>query len=165
MVFLQKVESVRRYQAFCMLLQRYLIFGSFPHGYRGWYDAFENYTHRARHGSSAKYDVKPFRESNFSRRIPPDAFVWFGVTFLSGIPFISIILMWVMAIGMGVKIGPYTGLVVATTLIGAIFYVWFWGQIKQLTRGEKTFRYFAVIFGKLLKHAPPFDPYMNDSLN
>lgn len=163
-VFLQKAESVRRYTAFSMLLHRYLSFGSFPPCYRGWYDAYENYIHMIRHGFGARYVIKPFREDNFRHRIPPDAFVWFGVSFLAAIPIVSIILMWVMASGMEVDIGHYTALVAVTTVIGAMFGIWFCLRFYELTRGRKTFRYLVVLFSKILKHTPPFDPYKNDKL-
>jgi UDP-N-acetylmuramyl pentapeptide phosphotransferase/UDP-N-acetylglucosamine-1-phosphate transferase len=123
-----------------MLLQRYLAFGSFPKGYRGWFDAYQNYDQMIRHGSSKAYWVAPVVEKGYIKRIPIDPIVWFGTSFLASIPLVAVVLMWVIAsvnIAKG-EIGLYTGLVVLTSCLLAAFYAWVARQTYELTRGQEN---------------------------
>ena len=77
----------------------------------------------------------------------------------------SMVLMVVMAWKIDIERGGYASIVGITIAFILLSAIWVVRELKALTnRGPKTVRYLLVLFGKILKHAPPFDPYSTSRL-
>ena len=59
----------------------------------------------------------------------------------------------------------YGAVVFAVTSFFAGSAYWFSMKYKALSYGKRSFRYLVVLFSKIIKYAPPFDPYKNDPIN
>ena len=166
-IFIQKTESIRRASAFTLILQRHLAMGSIPACYRGWHDAFENYNHFVRHGpeKSSPFNFPPIQERNIKQKVPADSFTWLSVGLFTVVAVLSLILM-IYALWLKMSDSSLTQLsfyLVASGSVSVFIVVsfWFYKKYKALTVGDRSFRYLVVLFSKLLKYAPPFDPYRN----
>ena len=170
-VFIQKTESIKRSTVFALILQRHLVMGSFPKCYRGWHDAFENYNHLIRHGTDrgSPFDVNELKEENIITKIPANSFNMLAVGLFMAIPvlssFLMIYLFYMQVTQENFGLVSYTTvvLVVGAFLVVAVYK--FVKKYKELTKGKRSFRYLLVLFSKILKYAPPFDPYSNISLS
>lgn len=170
-VFIQKTEAIRRATAFSLILQRHLAMGSLPPCYRGWHDAYENYNHFVRHGAEKKsvFDVPEFSEKKVKHRVPADSFTWLAVILFLFTPAASMILMFLVLANQiskdpsGVMIYGVIVCVATLFLVGSA--LWFFRKFKALSHGKRSFRYLVVLFSKIIKYAPPFDPYKNDPIN
>lgn len=169
-VFIQKTEAIRRASAFTLILQRHLAMGSIPACYRGWHDAYENYNHFVRHGAeeNSPFNVAPFKERKIKHKLPADSFTWLAIGVFSVIPVFSLIAM-IYIFSVDVKsshidLGSYTAIIFASAIFFTVAAFWFYNKYKALTVGKRSFRYLVVLFSKLLKYAPPFDPYKNEPI-
>jgi len=169
-VFIQKTEAIRRASAFTLILQRHLAMGSIPPCYRGWHDAYENYNHFVRHGAEEKspFNVTPFKERKIKHKLPADSFTWLAIGVFTVIPVFSLVVMfYIFAIDVqsnNIDLGSYTAIIFASAIFFTVASFWFYNKYKELTVGKRSYRYLVVLFSKLLKYAPPFDPYNNEPI-
>lgn len=158
-VFLQKTGAIRRNLSFVMLLQRHMVMGSFPPCYRGWQDAYENYNHMLRYGDKKKYEgSNRVTEKKAFNILPTDAFTWLGVAVLGAVPIISVVMLWGMLLVVKTDIGIYTFVVWGSTFLVTMLYIYVLLRIKSLLNGGQSFRNIVIVFSKILKNCPPFDP-------
>ena len=161
-VFLQKIASAARQQAFILLLQRYLICDCFPKCYRGWHDAHANLNHLMKYGADARSPLKvSWPPEDTKRRFPADTFRIFGVFVFVIVPIISLAVLWALAYMTGFGASVYTISVAITTALLLIAYTWFYRYMSKLVYGKLSYDYMVIAWSRILKYAPPFDPYRN----
>ena len=166
-IFLQKNASIRRQDIFTLLLQRYISTDSLPPNYRGWVDAYANYNHFLRYGGvNVYYENTNEFPSHFKNSLlaPADAFSLLTSTVFLLTPMVAISLMFFMAISLGIDTGSYTILVAITVTLATLAYAQIFKEFKAINRGKRSFRYLTVLFDKILKHAPEWDPKNNGKL-
>ena len=162
-IFMQKNASIRRQDAFTLVLQRYLALGKLPPCYRGWQDAYANFNKWVRYGGASFYDIKlntVSRETfwKLSRADPSNVFrLIFGGIF-SLVPIIAISLMMLIAYYAQVDFFLNSILVALAVVILLLGY----GLLAygvHCASGEKgSFSFHVALFDKILHGAPIFSP-------
>ncbi len=169
-VFVQKIESVRRSSAFSLVLQRHIAMGIIPACYRGWHDALENYNHIIRYGAKegSVFDVEPFTDGGRKHWVAASSFNYLAFGLFVAIQIISLALniglIYLEYKSSALELSGYTGFV-SVISICCVYAAWrFYKKYVALTKGKRSYRYMVVLFSKILKYAPPYDPYRTKQL-
>lgn len=167
-VFFQKCASLARHEAFVLLLQRYMVGGSFPPLYRGWHDAYANLNHIRRFnlGRSSPFRVPDLDQpSPWSRTFLPAntfrVFTTLGLAFVPPVGFLALVMLSIPFLASDSR--PITVVVVTSVAaVAGLLALCYAGLVVyglRVTRGRLSFRYSIVQFSRILNGCQMFDPY------
>lgn len=160
-IFFQKSTSIRRQEAYILLLQRYCSYGKFPEGYRGWVDTYAKYNQRIRTCDTPTINFA--NQISFWNIAPSGAFPLLAGFIFSVIPLIS----WFLTVKLSERIFPLNGeggnwtFILIVLISGALVFASYYFITKYICRannGKKSFRYFICFFEEILNDTSPYDP-------
>lgn len=157
-IFLQKVDSIRKYEVFSLILQQGISNVSFPPNYRGWFDALNNFASALKKadkgGELYKEDYIYIPYAKSTKEIVSNAFSLMSILFLSSIPIIAFATsLWLGFIG-----EEYFELFLVMISICIVGGLVVGMQLKGLMSGKKTFPYLYALFYKILSKSAPYIP-------
>lgn len=163
-VFFQKATSIRRQEAYILLLQRYCANGVFPKGYYGWNDTYAKYNQRVRDKNEINLDNNLTNQLSVQNIAPSGAFPFLVGLVFGTIPMFSLIITIIVSLVMfdpkenmfNMFILP-TSIIIPSIIVMARYYG-IYKYVQRATNGKKSFRYFVYAFEKILDEPKHYRP-------
>lgn len=171
-LFIQKMAEMRRYTAFLMILQRYLAIGKMPLGYRGWEDAYANYTalwDSGRIGTPERARPREWRRlfKLVLTWFPADSFYMLSAVFyLLIMPAGAVVALMYQFTPALREMEWWQNHLILFIMAGVLMfaYVRMSMEMWSLGFGKRSYDSCLVAFSMILHHGAPHDPYRSEPM-